>query len=1319
MSVKIFAFLNPVSAERTILEANPGSVKNIITSLKSGFPVSQARVCRNGEIIKDFSIEAKDGDTLWIKFVPYGSTEGMGAGMKAGGWVLAIIGLVVGAATSWTGIGATFGVALIGAGLSMALGGTVLMNIDIPTLKDMEKPEQDHSIRGAKNQSRPHGRIPVLFGHHRIYPDVAANQYTEIKGNQQYFVQLFCGGYKDYTIDKDSIKLGDTPLIDLSHTKDMQQILSGNDPAIDLEIIQDGAASRIYPHCVHEEVINAQLQKEIKDADGNKISGEIVKTTPDKTDEINVDIFFHNGLGKYNKEGEVVSRSVVVEAWYQGSKDPKPLLLGYFNNSSNTIAGSELKTKRYQVTKKGLSPDVYTVIIKRVTADSTNSKVVDAVHVGSVRSKKSERPIRAERQEGLTIIAMKVLATAKVNGVIDSFNYTATSKLPVYSGNGSGPLYWLNTAETRNPAAMLLHALRGKAAQQIVASDDIDWPSIEAFYEWCKEHEYACNAYLTESVTIAELIKMIGNTARADILRIDSKISVVQDIKRESCLQLFTPKNTVGYSVTMFNADIPDAIALRFIDEKAGFAHNELSVYNTPDGNKTDEPDSIQKVDLWGITDDAQARRIGMYNYACLKNRPFVHTIDVDIEYLCVNKGDWIQYSGDIALTGSVQGRIKGIVWADGVCIGIDTDEPVVMTEGQKHAVRIRLKDGTIILKEVVYNPGLRREKSIAYYPGEGEELYEPFIGDMYAVDENKNVYYEPLNTLFFTEPMEAEDAPKAGNIYAFGVRGYEVIDLIITDIQPGQNLSATLTCVEYSPEIFDVDKPGFILPEFVNRITPVSGTVDHGVVNPDNWKHFAVFHDSEEEPERPSADGLSGGWYREQTFRSIWQSAKTAESVESGEWSLPVRMKAQRGLDDVTPIWLGLTPQNVSLDADGDGNIPAGLFPLTFQARLFQWNSVLQDVLYSLPDAPLGITIDANGLVTVNANAVLGDSTDIKVNAEFQEEIYTSQINIKKLFRKFSADYLGTVTELQINNAEVMIIAGGTPGKKRAIQDNFVLMAEGGQAGSVFQWTGTAWVYRKADTHPSLYIACFKDALNIDGLADNTEWFGAVIARQLIAQRAFIESLEAQVLKIAGIIYGGGRFVFEDGRLVDKGAHLKGFSLDGDGTLKASQIDIDTGTLQNIDIINRANFKGLITIESGRFKIVPDQIIERSYANITASNLRARIASDFSMSVKDVYSVSYGRINGSPYPEFDTIVFTSNGQFMTFYKNGAIIGIPGTSPPISSLGSMGITIKIGSDNMVMVYNAPGSTNHTNGIHEYTLQPGIKLLRIHRTSDSN
>jgi hypothetical protein len=1149
VSVNVIAELHPLRTIRTKLTADPKPISDIIGDLNSGFPISHARVCRNGEIIKDFSTVAQDGDTLWIKFVPYGTTREAGAGMKIGGWALAIAGIALVAAFGWTGIGGAIGVALIGSGIGMITGGAVLMNVNIPSLKDREKPENDLSIRGGKNQARPHGRIPVLFGRHRLYPDLAANSHTSIIGNSQYYTQLFCGGYKDCVIDHGSFKLGDTPLADFSQTGDIAAILSGVDPLIQMEILQNGEASSLYPYCVHEEAINIPLSHQIDDGDGGKISGEIIRTTPGSTSEINVDIFLYNGIGKYNDKGDVVLTSVEIRVSYKKTTEKTYQLLGFFDsaNNSNTLSGAELKTRRYQITKKGLKKSAYHVKIERITPDSANSKTIDQVYAGSIRSIKSEPPIRAERQKDLTVIALRVMATAKLNGVVDSFNYVATSKLPVYAGTGSGELYWLAAAETRNPAAMLLYALRGRAAQQRVDPGDIDWPSFEAFFQWCETHRYYCDACLAESVTIAELLRMIGATARAEILRIDSKISVVQDIERPSPVQLFTPKNTKSYSVAMFSADVPGAIGLRFINGDSGYAQDDLQVYNTTDGSRAGEPETVQKVDLWGITSRDQAWLIGRYNYACLKNRPFVHAIEVDIEYLLCNKGDWIQYAGDLALTGSVQGRIVETLWSENRCVGIRTDEPVETETGKQYAVRLRLSDGTVLLKDVA-------------------------------------VIREP-HELYFIEPCEERDAPRPDDIYAFGIRGQDVVDLVITGIQPQADLSAVLTCVEYSPAIFGIDAPGFVMPEFENKITPVSGAVDSGIVGASRWKLYVSYHDGEWEPARPSGDGQDRGWHYAHTTQSLWQSSKTAETVESGEWGPPVRIKGERGSTDTVAVYLALSPQTIILETDSSNTVLAGLLPFTARAELFKWNykiSVFGDmqlfpgsggelfdpglgsiapysrgaeIYFSLVDAPQGVAIDQKGIITVAADAALEDEHSITVRAEYDGDIYTAILFIQVKKRLGEDHYLGTIDTLP-DGPEVMILNGPVQGRVRAWQSNYVLAVAGGTVGSrvwkagyVYQWSSIKWEEREPARHSELYIRCFKDGLAADGLKQDMGWFGAVFAELIVAQKAFIEKLEAQVitLKEGGIIQSAA---------IDKEKKPL-FSLGADGVFNAGMAHI------------------------------------------------------------------------------------------------------------------------------------------------------------------
>ena len=847
--IKVIANINPFTNDRIEFTTGKKPIKNILEKIDERKAVCCGwRVMVEDKIISDFSCVPEDGETVYIKLVPEGDNREQGAGMKAGGFALTILGVVIAAATSWTGIGAFAGMTLIGTGVGLMASGGVLYNLDIPTLSDRPQPEQDPSIRGSRNQMRQFGVVPFLLGTRRIYADLATTSYTWVDpaDGSQYLYQLFCAGQKDLEIDVKTFKIAETLLEDFT-TGSMEEILSGKDPLLHLQISSGEENPPLIKKCVHEEQKNSILNHQTEEG----LDASAVWTTPDKTTEINVDIFFYNGLGKYDDEGDIVSTSVSVGAYFKKSDEPDTAYqrLGFFSGNSEKISGSELKTKRYAIHKTGLEPGQYTVKVSRTSADSNDNKIVDAVYLGSFRAIKDEAPVAEEMCKKTTLIGLKIKASEKLNSVVEQLNFVASAKMPVYSGEGSGPEAWGKIEKTENPAACALAVMRCDAAQQKLQKNEIDWEKFEKWFDWAKNKKYFCNEYLTESIQISQLLTSIASTSRAEISRINGRITVIQDIARDSPVQLFTPRNSHGYSESLLFADVPDAMALAFVDKDSGYTDNEIKIYNTPDGNKQNEPETSQDVTLWGVTDSVQARKLGMYKYAVTKNRPVVHKFSCDFEYLLCGKGDWIKFAGDIALAGIKQGRIAEILTDEGGLItGFVSDEILPMENRQNYAVRIRQKDGSIVLQR------LRTEEG-----------------------ENTNVFFLTPQSKGISE----------GDLFAFGAVDNETIDLLITDIQPGENLTADVTAVDYSPEIFGVDNPDFVLPDYDPKITDVPGTVDNGQTS--DWNTFYTFHDSTDTPPRPTGDGTGNGWHRIITPRSLWQSIKTSKKITEGEWSFPV----------------------------------------------------------------------------------------------------------------------------------------------------------------------------------------------------------------------------------------------------------------------------------------------------------------------------------------------------------------------------------------------------------------------------------------------
>ena len=848
--MKIVAQLNLFSQDRQEWECESQSITQILEKIDITKTVNTGwRVMINDLPVTDFSIIAKDGDTVYIKLVPEGGdTRSTGAGMKAGGWAMVGLGIV----SMFLGpVGIGIGAALIGAGIGMAASGQVLYNLDIPDVnnKEREQPEQDPSIRGSENQSRPLGIIPTLLGKRRVYPDLAANSYTWVdRYGDQYLYQLFCLGQAEQDVDTSTLKIEETLLKDYSASGNINNVLNGTDELIQVTIRQGGETPPMITKCVHEIQLNAILKNKTEEGQ----DGSIIRTTPDKTEEIHLDIFFYSGLGKYDDDGDVISTSVQLQALYKRADqgDESYQSLGTFSYGSNTISGSELKTKRYMIHKTDLPAASYTVKVVRVTKDSEDNKVVDVVYVGSIRALKKEAPISPERCKLLTLMGVKIKVSEKLNNVIKQLNVVSQAKLPTYSGNGTGITSWPYTVSS-NPASAAIYAMTSGFSQQKLKDSEIDWPSFQALYQWCRDKGYECNEYIAESMPISNLLSRIASTCRAEIIRVNGKITVIQDIEKSAPVQLFTPRNSHGYTESIIMGDLPDAMSLQYTDEEAGFAKNELTIYNTADGNKEIEPETTQDVPLWGVTSSVQARKLGMYKYAVSKNRPIVAKFSCDFEYLLCNKGDRIRYAGDIALTGISQGRIAGLITnTAGQIIGVHTDEALAMEAGKVYGLRIRRQDGSIVLHQLVTENGEFKEAVFATALKNGE------------VNE--------------------------GDLFSFGFLDNDSKEFVITEISCGENLSADITCTEYAPEIFGVDDPGFILPDYDPKITNIPAVLDGGNITLSSWQTYFTYHDQFDLPPKPTGDGTSNGWHRLATAQSMWISSKTAKTILDGQWSEP-----------------------------------------------------------------------------------------------------------------------------------------------------------------------------------------------------------------------------------------------------------------------------------------------------------------------------------------------------------------------------------------------------------------------------------------------
>lgn len=63
----------------------------------------------------------------------------------------------------------------------------------------------------------------------------------------------------------------------------------------------------------------------------------------------------------------------------------------------------------------------------------------------------------------------------------------------------------------------------------------------------------------------------------------------------------------------------------------------------------------------------------------------------------------------------------------------------------------------------------------------------------------------------------------------------------------------------------------------------------------------YVTYNDSETQPNTPTGNGATDGWHTDMTSTSIWISQKVSDSITSGAWGAPVRIRAIDGENGIT----------------------------------------------------------------------------------------------------------------------------------------------------------------------------------------------------------------------------------------------------------------------------------------------------------------------------------------------------------------------------------------------------------------------------------
>ncbi len=367
----------------------------------------------------------------------------------------------------------------------------------------------------------------------------------------------------------------------------------------------------------------------------------------------------------------------------------------------------------------------------------------------------------------------------------------ATQQLPNPSFDFPGTI-------TSNPAAHYRNVVQGPANKQPLADSRLDLAALADWWSDCDANARNNNMIVDQQQTVFDTLRVIAAMGRASFGMCDGLYSVVRDLPQAAPIQHFTPRNSWGFKSTRAFPQLPGALKVRFINPAADWQPDEQIVYD--DGFTPANTALYEALDLTpGVTDPNQAWRDGRYHLAQARLRPETYELSVNVENLVCQRGDLVFVSHDVPQWGLGAGRIKEVIIdSSGNAAGVIIDESFSFAPGNDYVIRVRRTvDGSSLLIPLLSPPA----------PGASESVSS--------------------SALTFASPLApAAPQPASGDLVMFGLNGSETVQLLVTKIAPGADLSATLDLVDYAPAVYTADAgpaPNFSGAQaYTQRLPPV-----------------------------------------------------------------------------------------------------------------------------------------------------------------------------------------------------------------------------------------------------------------------------------------------------------------------------------------------------------------------------------------------------------------------------------------------------------------------------------------------------------------
>jgi len=784
--IRVVAVLNPFKDEMTVQEFEVGTAVHAILKSLAIRPEYKIKVTANGEPV-DTNYATTSGDLINIKVSPRGTKGAADPNLQTN------YGDPLGYSREASVIDLNGGYGkLRHIAMKSAFQGTSrtaqnsdqLYNAYTPAYEENapdpplesvtdyggKKDRLIPSLQGVSNRDNKFGRVNRLFSQngYKVFPYLAANQYTELQGSDQWVFAVFEIGYGPLGLGDH--RIGGRPIAELVPEVATETQYGGIPSYTDLPFTY-------YKNVNAEEISNEPLLYNVP----------LVKQPPQgqQGSFVGIDFQYDEGLYGVVNGGLVLAECRhTIEYRQANTANPWiPFAQHVYVNATNSTCRSAFSSQL-----PGLA--LWEFKITRNSIDDTpeHPEVVSSSSLIKVRTWVPANPFNPIKDiagvaKPIARIAIQAHGSQGIQGTLDEYSCVAFSWLRHWNGTA-----WSALAITANCAAVALELLTGTCNYRPVPDSKLDLPAWKIFYDFCETNSFRFEGVLDDDQKLEDRLIAVCAIGRAvPFINSEGKYSVLIDKPVTVPDQAFSMRNIIKdtFSAKVNFFDPPHYLKVQFINPAKDWKQDERFVYD--DGYDAGNATKFETIPLTGCMDATAAYKHGRYHLASNRLRPWTYQFDVDVENLVCSIGSLIKVVHDVPFFGLGQARIKTIATTGGGDVtGFTIDSPLTMEAAKTYGVVIR-----------------QASAASSFYSG-----------SVVAVIGDSNLSL----TLSTPIPAATTVKPIAGDLVLFGLANNPAVDLIVLAIEQKNDFIATITAVDAAPAIWLADTG--VIPVFVSNIT-------------------------------------------------------------------------------------------------------------------------------------------------------------------------------------------------------------------------------------------------------------------------------------------------------------------------------------------------------------------------------------------------------------------------------------------------------------------------------------------------------------------